>query len=261
MLRLASLIWPAPMLVIAACSNGAPDPASAGGAPGGAATTALPLVDSTQHQRERERLVSQRIEPAGVKDAAVLAAMRKVPRHLFVPPGGQAEAYADHPLPIGEGQTISQPSLVAFMTEILRVGREDRVLEIGTGSGYQAAILGELVRAVYSIEIVRPLGEEAARRLQQLGYKNIHVRVGDGFLGWPEQAPFDAIIVTCAPESVPQPLIDQLKPGGRMCIPVGPHLGAQDLYLLVKRADGTMERKSVLAVRFVPMTGQAKRRD
>lgn len=248
------------MLVIAACSNGAPDPAPPIGAPGGAAAAARPLADSANHQKERERLVSHYVEPAGVKGPAVLAAMRKVPRHLFVPPGGQAEAYADHPLPIGEGQTISQPSLVAFMTEILRVGREDRVLEIGTGSGYQAAILGELVRDVFTIEIVRPLGEEAARRLQQLGYANIHVRVGDGFQGWPEQAPFDAIIVTCAPESVPQPLIDQLKPGGRMCIPVGPHLGAQDLYLLVKRTDGTMERKSVLSVRFVPMTGQAKQR-
>ena len=261
LLRLVARAWPAPMFVLAACAGDAATGAGGAGVKVVAAGSQPPPVDSPNHKMERERLVARYIEPAGVKDAAVLAAMRKVPRHLFVPGNMRAQAYADHPLPIGHDQTISQPSLVAFMTEILRVGREDRVLEIGTGSGYQAAILGELVRAVFTIEIVRPLGEESARRLKQLGYENIRVRVGDGFQGWPEEAPFDAIIVTCAPESVPQPLIDQLKPGGRMCIPVGPHFGAQDLYLLVKRADGTLERKAVLPVRFVPMTGRAKQRE
>ncbi len=257
LLRFASRVWSAPMLALAACSNGGPESV----APAPAVKNAVseprpPLADSAERQLERERLVSRSVEPAGVKDSAVLAAMRKVPRHLFVPPDLQAQAYADHPLPIGHQQTISQPSLVAYMTEVLRVGKDSRVLEIGTGSGYQAAILGELVRDVYSIEIVRPLGEEAAQRLTRLGYANVHVRVGNGYLGWPERAPFDAIIVTCAPESVPQPLIDQLKPGGRMCVPVGPTSGVQELYLMSKRADGTLEQKAILSVRFVPMTGK-----
>ena len=245
------------MLALAACSNGGPESAVPATAVKNAAAESLPpLVDSAEHRRERERLVSRFSGPAGVSDSAVLAAMRKVPRHHFVPPDVQAQAYADHPLPIGHEQTISQPSLVAYMTEILRVGKDSRVLEIGTGSGYQAAILGELVREVFTIEIVRPLGEEAARRLKRMGYENVHVKVGNGYLGWPERAPFDAIIVTCAPESVPQPLIDQLKPGGRMCIPVGPTFGSQELYLMIKRPDGTLEKKAVLGVRFVPMTGK-----
>jgi protein-L-isoaspartate(D-aspartate) O-methyltransferase len=259
--RFASRLWPAPMLVLAACANddaGSGSPAAVKDAP---ADVLPPLVDSAEHQQERERLVSRYVEAAGVRDPTVLAAMRKVPRHLYVPRAMQREAYADHPLPIGHGQTISQPSLVAYMTEILGVDRQSRVLEIGTGSGYQAAILGELVQEVCTIEIVQPLGEAAARLLQRLGYANVFVRVGDGYLGWPERAPFDAIIVTCAPEHVPQPLIDQLKPGGRMCIPVGPNGGTQELYLMIKRADGTLERKAVLPVRFVPMTGAAKRRE
>lgn len=247
------------MLALAAC--GESGPASAPPRPateGAAAETAPPLVDGAEHRRARERLVSQRMETAEIRDPAVLAAMRRVPRHLFVPLAVQAEAYADYPLPIGHGQTISQPSLVALMTQMLKVDRASRVLEIGTGSGYQAAILGEIVQEVCTIEIVRPLGEEAARRLQQMGYKNVHVRVGDGYQGWPERAPFDAIMVTCAPEHVPPALVAQLKPGGRMCIPVGPTGGAQELYLMVKRADGTLERQSALPVRFVPMTGQAR---
>lgn len=258
LLRLAVRLWPAPMLALAACADHADSglPATTGK---DAPTAAQPPpADSATQQRDRERLVSRSIEPAGVKDPAVLAAMRKVPRHLYVPPALQAEAYADHPLPIGHEQTISQPSLVAFMTELLQVDRQSRVLEIGTGSGYQAAILGELVQEVCTIEIVRPLGEAAARLLQRLGYANVHVRVGDGYLGWPERAPFDAIIVTCAPERVPQPLIDQLKPGGRMCIPVGPTRGTQELYLMIKRPDGSLEQKSVLPVRFVPMTGASR---
>ena len=259
--RFASRVWPAPMLALAACSNGGP----AATEPVAAVKEKLtepqpPLIDSAEHRRAREYLVSRYVEPAGVCDPAVLAAMRKVPRQFFVPRDLWDEAYADHPLPIGHDQTISQPSLVAYMTELLGVGRESRVLEIGTGSGYQAAILGEIVREVCTIEIVRPLGERAERLLGRMGYTNIHVRVGDGYLGWPERAPFDAIIVTCAPESVPQPLLDQLKPGGRLCIPVGPTWGAQELYLMIKRADGTLERKAVLGVRFVPMTGQARQR-
>lgn len=249
------------MLALAACTNdgsGAAGPTS--GEKGKPAEMPTLSVDSSEHQQERARLVVQYVEPAGVRDPAVLAAMRKVPRHLFVPRDLWAEAYADHPLPIGHDQTISQPSLVAYMTELLAVDREARVLEIGTGSGYQAAILGEIVREVCTIEIVKPLGERADLLLGRLGYLNIHVKVGDGYLGWPERAPFDAIIVTCAPESVPPPLVEQLKPGGRLCIPVGPAGGAQELYLLVKRVDGTLERKAVLPVRFVPMTGQAKRR-
>lgn len=260
LLRLAARLWPAPVVALAACTNGGPEsgaPAPRGGV--AAAQAAQPPMDSPDHQRRRERLVADFVGPAGVRDRAVLAAMRKVPRHLYVPADLQGEAYDDHPLPIGHDQTISQPSLVAYMTELLAVGRDSRVLEIGTGSGYQAAILGELVREVYTIEIVRPLGERAAALLERLGYTNVHVRVGDGYQGWPEHAPFDAIIVTCAPERVPQPLVDQLKPSGRLCIPVGPRWGAQDLYLMVKRTDGTLERRAVLPVRFVPMTGEARR--
>lgn len=256
----ASRAWPAPVLALAACSNGGSEPPERGASPrGAAAESRSPILDPAERRAERERLVSRFSAGGSIRDPAVLAVMRKVPRHLFVPPDLQAEAYADHPLPIGYAQTISQPSLVAYMTELLQVDRNATVLEIGTGSGYQAAVLGELVREVYTIEIVRPLGEEATRRLARMGYQNVHVRVGDGYLGWPEHAPFDAIIVTCAPESVPQPLINQLKPGGRMCIPVGPTAGSQELYLMVKRADGALERKSVLAVRFVPMTGAARK--
>lgn len=250
------------MLALAACSDGGPESAASRGSVSGAAAESFPPpADSAEHQRQRERLVRDFVEPAGVKDRAVLAAMRKVPRHLFVPRALWAEAYDDHPLPIGHDQTISQPSLVAYMTELLAVGPDSRVLEIGTGSGYQAAVLAEIVREVCTIEIVRPLGEEAAERLERLGYRNLRVKVGDGYQGWPEFAPFDAIIVTCAPESVPEPLVQQLRPGGRMCIPVGPRWGTQDLYLMVKRDDGTLERRAVLPVRFVPMTGEARRRE
>jgi protein-L-isoaspartate(D-aspartate) O-methyltransferase len=206
----------------------------------------------------REMVRTQLAPPArDVTDARVLAAMGKVPRHEFVPANLRDEAYADRPLPIGHGQTISQPYIVAFMTEQLRPKPTDKVLEIGTGSGYQAAVLAELVAAVYTIEIVEPLARRAMADLARLGYTNVWVRAGDGYQGWPEAAPFDAIIVTCAPEHVPQPLVDQLKEGGRMVIPVGP-IGAQELYLLEKRA-GAVQRRAVLPVRFVPMTGQAAR--
>ncbi|HPY29587.1 MAG TPA: protein-L-isoaspartate(D-aspartate) O-methyltransferase [Verrucomicrobiota bacterium] len=193
----------------------------------------------------------------GITNARVLAAMRKVPRHELVPERVRSAAYEDTPLPIGYGQTISQPYIVAFMTEQLDPQPTDRVLEIGTGSGYQAAVLAELVQTVYTIEIVEPLAERAKADLQRLGCTNVFVRAGDGYQGWPEAAPFDAIIVTCAPEDVPRPLVKQLKDGGRMIIPVG-SFGAQNLVLLRKR--GTqLERRAVLPVRFVPMTGKAQR--
>jgi len=185
--------------------------------------------------------------------------MAKVPRHLFVPEAVRAEAYEDHPLPIGYGQTISQPYIVAYMTELLEPRPADKALEVGTGSGYQAAVLGELVKEVYTIEIVEPLGLRARETLRNLGYTNVHVRIGDGYKGWPEAAPFDCIIVTCAPDHVPPPLIEQLREGGRMVIPVGGFLGGQQLVLL-KKEGGELIRKATLPVVFVPMTGEAQRR-
>jgi protein-L-isoaspartate(D-aspartate) O-methyltransferase len=184
----------------------------------------------------------------------VMAAMGKVPRHRFVPIPQEAFAYDNRPLPIGDGQTISQPYIVALMTDLLDLKPSDKVLEVGTGSGYQAAVLGELAAKVYSIEIVEPLGRRAARILGDLGYRNIEVRVGDGYGGWPDAAPFDAIIVTAAPAAVPQPLIDQLKPGGRMVIPVGGSFDAQQLLLVQKQPDGSATTRRTLPVRFVPLT-------
>jgi protein-L-isoaspartate(D-aspartate) O-methyltransferase len=201
----------------------------------------------------RERMVETQIQARGVKDPRVLSAMLKVERHLFVPKEIQPSAYEDRPLPIGEGQTISQPYIVAFMTELLELKGTEKVLEIGTGSGYQAAILGELAREVYTIEIVEPLGLSAQRLLRELGYRNIHVKVGDGYLGWPQAAPFDAIIVTCAPDHIPNPLMEQLKEGGRMAIPVGSY--SQALKKIVKRS-GRIEATDALPVIFVPMTGE-----
>ncbi len=213
--------------------------------------------DADYASRRREMVLTQIAPPArDVTDRRVLAAMEKVPRHEFVPAHLRDQAYEDCPLPIGHGQTISQPYIVAFMTEQLAPKPTDRVLEIGTGSGYQAAVLAELVAAVYTIEIIEPLGRQAMADLARLGYTNVCVRIGDGYQGWPEAAPFDAIIVTCAPDHVPQPLVDQLKEGGRMVIPVGP-LGDQQLYVLEKR-EGTVKRRAVLPVRFVPMTGRAR---
>jgi protein-L-isoaspartate(D-aspartate) O-methyltransferase len=182
-----------------------------------------------------------------------MAAMRKVPRHRFVLPGDERYAYADRPLPIGHGQTISQPFIVALMTDLMDLKPSDRVLEIGTGCGYQAAVLSELAREVYTIEIVEPLGREAAQRLQVLGYRNVVAKIGDGYQGWAEHAPFDAIMVTAAAHDVPQPLVDQLKPGGRLVIPVGTPWGGQTLLLIVKGQDGKLTRREVLAVRFVPL--------
>ena len=207
---------------------------------------------------QRQRMVEQQLKPRGIKDERVLAAMAKVPREEFIPADARADAYEDGPLPIGYDQTISQPYIVAFMTEQLRPKPSDRVLEIGSGSGYQAAILAELVADVYTIEIVEPLAKTAEATLQRLGYKNVHIKVGDGYKGWPEEAPFDAIIVTCAPEKVPQPLVDQLKDGGRMVIPVGERF-AQQLYLLEKK-NGQLKESATLPVRFVPMLREAQKK-
>ena len=204
---------------------------------------------------QRQRMVTEQLKARGISDERVLNAMNKVPREEFVPPDSRAGSYEDGPLPIGYGQTISQPYIVAFMTEQLRLKPSDRVLEIGTGSGYQAAILAELMSEVYSIEIVEPLAKNAEATLQRLGYENVHVKIGDGYKGWPEAAPFDAIIVTCAPDKVPQPLVDQLKDDGRMVIPVGDRF-AQELYLLEKK-NGQLKQSATLPVRFVPMAGEA----
>jgi protein-L-isoaspartate(D-aspartate) O-methyltransferase len=206
---------------------------------------------------QRQRMVQQQLTTRGINDQRVLAAMGKVPREEFVTLESRAASYEDGPLPIGYGQTISQPYIVAFMTEQLRPKPRDRVLEVGTGSGYQAAILAELVSDVYSIEIVEPLAKNAEATLQRLGYKNVHVKFGDGYKGWPEEGPFDAIIVTCAPDKVPQPLVDQLKDGGRMVIPVGERF-AQQLYLLEKK-NGQLKESATLPVRFVPMTSETQK--
>ena len=205
----------------------------------------------------RARMVETQIVARGVRDPRVLAAMRKVPRHLFVDPSQRSQAYEDHPLPIPGNQTISQPYIVALMTELLELQPNERVLEIGTGSGYQSAVLGELAKEVYTIEIVPELARSAAARLKELHYDNVVVREGDGYRGWPEHAPFDAIIVTAAPERIPQPLIEQLAPGGVMVIPVGGFF--QELKVFRKSADGRVTEKDILPVRFVPMTGEAEK--
>ncbi len=210
--------------------------------------------EEQQFTRMRERMVRDQLEARDTRDAKVLAAMRKVPRQRFVPASLAYSAYDDSALPIGLGQTISQPYIVAYMTQSLALAGNERVLEIGTGSGYQAAVLAEIVSEVYTIEIVPELADRARSLLESLGYKNIHSKAGDGYLGWPEFAPFDAIMVTAAPDHVPQPLIDQLKLGGRMIIPVG--RGEQDLILIEKNKSG-ITRRSTIPVRFVPMTGKA----
>ena len=200
-------------------------------------------------------MVEDQIHRRGVDDARVLAAMDEVPRDEFVPDSERGDAYLDRPLPIGYGQTISQPYIVALMSALADLGPHSRVLEIGTGSGYHAAVLSRLAGKVYSVEIVAPLGERARRTLHRLGYKNVHVRIGDGYQGWPEKAPFDAIVLTAAPPVIPQPLLDQLKVGGTMVVPVGEV--DQDLKVVTRTADGFVTR-SVIPVRFVPMTGRAQ---
>lgn len=205
---------------------------------------------------QREAMVEQQIAGRGISDPATLEAMRAVPRHEFLPLRLRSEAYMDYPLPIGHGQTISQPFIVAFMTEAIRPQPGEKILEIGAGSGYQAAILAHMGADVYTIEIVEPLAKMARLTLERLGYKNARVKYGDGFHGWPEHAPFDAIIVTCAPDKIPPALVEQLRDGGRMIIPVG---GGMNQELVLLRKEGNkIEKQSVLPVRFVPMTGEAQ---
>jgi protein-L-isoaspartate(D-aspartate) O-methyltransferase len=219
-------------------------------APQGAA--ARPASDNNRLTARRHAMVESQLRARGIRNAAVLAAMEKVPRHLFVPEPNLDLAYEDGPLPIGYGQTISQPYIVAYMSEALEVSRTDKVLEIGTGSGYQAAILAELAREVYTIEIVPELAERARALLAGLGYRNVHVRVGDGYLGWPELQPFDRIIVTAAPDHVPEPLVSQLVLHGRMVLPVGPQHQGQRLVILTRTPKGPIELET-LDVVFVPL--------
>ncbi len=212
-----------------------------------------PLPYPQGREPERDRMVREQIEERGVRDPAVLAAMRAIPRELFMPLAVRGEAYRDHPVAIGYGQTISQPYIVAVMTEMLGCSRSDRALEIGTGSGYQAAVLSRIVKHVYSIEIVPELARSATATLASLGYSNVTVRTGDGYKGWPEQAPFTRVILTAAPPRIPQALIDQLAPGGRLVAPEGATPFEQQLVTIEKARDGRVTRRVGLAVRFVPM--------
>ena len=214
-------------------------------------------ANAKDYAKMRERMVKFQIEARGVTNKSVLSAMRKVERHLFVPQEVRDLSYEDYPLPIGENQTISQPYIVGLMTELLDPKPSDKVLEIGTGSGYQAAVLAEIVSKVYTIEIIPSLAKRAEKILKELGYTNVYVKTKDGFAGLPEEAPFDSIIVTCAPPEIPQPLLDQLKENGRLVIPVG--VEDQDLLLVVKK-DGKSFIKNIIPVRFVPMTGEIQKK-
>ncbi len=219
------------------------------------ASSLHPDGDGRDFAQEREEMVATQVAARGVRDPLTLAAMRKVPRHLFVPPASVGQAHDDHPVPIGHGQTISQPYVVGFMTEVLGLRGGETVLEVGTGCGYQAAVLAEIAARVYTVEIVAPLAAEAEERLKRLGYANVSVRAGDGYLGWPEAAPFDAVIVTAAAPRVPEPLKQQLKDGGRLILPLGEEW--QELVLMTRRGQRFEERR-VLPVRFVPMTGKIR---
>jgi protein-L-isoaspartate(D-aspartate) O-methyltransferase len=225
--------------------------ARAGGAP-----AAEP--DAPGRAAERERMVAEQIEARGVEDPRLLGAMRRVPRHEFVPPAVRDDAYADRALPIRHGSQISQPYIVAVMTELAALPEHGRVLEVGTGSGYQAAVLAELGADVYSIEIVEPLAREARDTLRRLGYGEVHVRAGDGYAGWKEAAPFDAILITAAAPRVPPALVEQLRPGGRLVMPEGETGGAQELMVYTRTEDG-VEARRIFSVRFVPMTGEIRR--
>ncbi len=280
-LRILTATWGAALLVCSAFPHGQPrgrgalvDPPST--PPATTKSTNAPDTsreDSTlgwrpPHPRsageradERERMVRHQIESPGwmreaVSDRAVLRAMRDVPRHAFVPRDLQKDAYDDTPLPIGHGQTISQPYIVAVMTERLRLDSGSKVLEIGTGSGYQAAVLAELTPHVYTVEIIEPLAKAAEAALAREGYNDVHVRAGDGYFGWPEAAPFDAIVVTCAAGHLPPPLWDQIKPGGRIVIPIGGTFSVQRLVVIEKTEEGKRRSESVMDVRFVPLTGR-----
>jgi protein-L-isoaspartate(D-aspartate) O-methyltransferase len=220
-----------------------------------ASCSAVTETDDAAFARARQEMVASQIAARGVKDERTLAAMRAVERHLFVPPESRAQAYEDHPLPIGHGQTISQPYIVAFMTEAAALRGGETVLEVGTGSGYQSAVLSEIAARVYSIEIVAPLAEASAALLKRLGRANVSVRAGDGYLGWPEAAPFDAILVTAAAPRIPEPLKQQLKEGGRLVVPVGDDW--QELLVVTRRGE-RYDEKRLIPVRFVPMTGKVR---
>lgn len=222
----------------------------------------IPLALSSEEPslvEARRRMVERDLKGRDIKDSRVLEIMGRVPRHLFVEPSLKSKAYADHPLPIGEGQTVSQPYIVALMTQILQIQPGERVLEIGTGSGYQAAVLAELTDQVYTMEIIETLTKQAAKRLNELGYGRVRVKYGDGYFGWEEAAPFDAIIVTCASNHIPPPLIKQLKEGGRLIIPLGSTTYFQTLTLLTKKM-GKSDIQHLLGVAFVPMTGEAQKK-
>ena len=216
------------------------------------------LLQDKEFEQRRAAMVRGQIEGEGISDTAVLGAMRRVPRHRFVPQELLEHAYADRPLPIDHDQTISQPYIVGLMTELLALKRDHRVLEIGTGSGYQAAVLAEIVDSIWTIEILEPLATSALQRLQSLGYGRVNVRCGDGYAGWPEHAPFDRIIVTAAAEEIPNPLLEQLKDGGKMVIPVGAAFSIQNLILVEKR-DGRIIKQNIAAVRFVPLVRENDR--
>lgn len=220
----------------------------------------LPASQVDPFLKKRQTMVEQDIKGRGIKDRRVLEVMAKVPRHRFVDPKYAGQAYEDHPLPIGEGQTISQPYVVALMTEALRLRPTDRVLEIGTGSGYQAAVLAGLVKEVYSIEIRKPLADEAAARLKTAGYTNVAVKYADGYFGWQEHAPFDAIVITAAANHIPPPLTKQLKPGGRLILPLGSTVFFQTLTLVTKKQGGELAVEQMGPVNFVPMTGEQQKK-
>ncbi len=218
--------------------------------------SSAPAGPDERFSAARRRMVERQLAERDITDDRVLEAMGRVPRHRFVPERLWDKAYEDHPLPIGLEQTISQPYIVALMTQLVRPVPESRALEVGVGSGYQSAVLAELCKHVYGVEILKPLADEAQDRLAGLGYKNVTIRCGDGYQGWPEHAPFDVIVVTAAPDHVPQPLIDQLAPGGRLVIPVGRYY--QELLLIERQPDGSITRTEVAPVQFVPMTGEAE---
>ncbi len=242
------------MLILSvACTSSAPFEAPDRATP----AISSPSTENIQFTKQREEMVIETIEGRGITDEDVLRAMREVPRHLFVPEEHQDAAYGDFPLPIGYGQTISQPYIVALMTELLELKQGDKVLEIGAGSGYQAAILGEIPGLeVYTVEVIPELAESARARLESLGYDNVHVKQGDGYYGWPEHAPYNAIIVTAAPDYLPPPLTEQLANGGRMVIPIGPPGGYQTLWKFAKSADGELQAYNMGGVAFVPFTGE-----
>jgi protein-L-isoaspartate(D-aspartate) O-methyltransferase len=231
---------------------------AAAGLPAGSSARG-PLQEEEGFARARAAMVEKQVAARGVRSPAVLEALRTVPRHLFIPPAYRGEAYEDHPVPIGDGQTISQPFIVGLMTESLDLRKGEKVLEVGTGSGYQAAVLSLLAGDVFTVEINEDLARLAADTLKSLGYGNVHVRCGDGFFGWPEEAPFDAVIVTCAVERVPPPLLDQLRDGGRLIIPLGDARAIQTLTLITKRHGRAVVRR-IIDVRFVPMTGEVQKK-